>query len=68
LSRVNDLFQAISEGLSSGGLKANVKFGCGLAFFRIVSLLYRNEDLYKCTVNENIESENEDLMEKAERF
>jgi hypothetical protein len=67
-NRVNDIFQAISEGLSSGGSKANVKFGCGLSFFRIVSLLYRNEDLHKCTVNENMESENEDLMEKAERF
>ncbi len=41
-NRVNDLFMAMSEGLSSGGSKANVKFGCALAFFRVISLLYKN--------------------------
>jgi hypothetical protein len=67
-NRVNDLFQAMSEGLSSGGSKANVKFGCALAFFRVVSLVYKNEDLYKCTMNENMENQNEDVEEKMRRF
>jgi hypothetical protein len=60
-NRVSDLFQAISEGLSSSGSKANVKFGCSLTFFRVISLLYKSEDLYKCTMNENMENENEDV-------
>jgi hypothetical protein len=50
-NRVTDLFFAISEGLSSAGSKANVKFGCALAFFRVISLLYQNEDLNACTAN-----------------
>jgi hypothetical protein len=50
-NRVNDLFLAINEGLNSIGSKANVKFGCALSFFRIISLLYQNEDLHACTTN-----------------
>jgi hypothetical protein len=41
-SRLQDLIHAIHEGLSSIGSKANVKFGCSLSYFRILSLIYRN--------------------------
>jgi hypothetical protein len=41
-TRFQDLVHAIHEGLSSIGSKANVKFGCALSFFRLISLIYKN--------------------------
>lgn len=45
-----------------------MKFGCALTFFRVISLVHQNEDLYACTTNENIENENENLEEKFNLF
>lgn len=41
-NRTGNLFYAIGEGLASQGAKMNVKFGCALAFFRALALIFQN--------------------------
>ncbi len=40
--RVGNLVYAIGEGLAAQGGKMNVRFGCALAFFRVLALVFRN--------------------------